>query len=76
MNWSKSHLKKVRKFHKEWHKENDVEMLHEIVSISTRKNENYYFERDYLISHKRYNGYYSTSVIGGNKFGSLKGMEF
>lgn len=51
-------------------------MLHEIVSISTRKNDNYYFERDYLISHKRYNGYYSTSVIGGNKFGSLKEMEF
>lgn len=75
MNWSRKHLNKVRKEIAEWYKENNEEQFSELVSISTNKKNNHYFQRDYFPKHKRYNGYFCTSVIGGNQYHSLKEID-
>lgn len=72
MNWSKAHLKKIRKLIKEWHVENNAEEFFVVAAISTSKKRDYYFERHYYTKGKRYDGHYCTTVIGGDQFYSLK----
>lgn len=71
MNWSKSHLKKVRNEDAAWHAENDAEQHSKVVAISTSRREAGYFQRKYDILDKKYNSCRSTTVVGGRKFFSL-----